>query len=181
MLTLIVGLSLALQVATIIYAMKLVRVTGWKTAWFFLAISIITMGIRRFTTFAMLSTGKAWQASESFYEVTGLVGSLIMLVGVILIGPIFKEITRSEAKQRELALELQAAMSNIKILSGLLPICASCKKIRDDKGYWNQMETYISEHSEALFTHAICPECGRKLYPDYYDRVWRKEDHESER
>lgn len=55
--------------------------------------------------------------------------------------------------------ELQAALARVKELSGLLPICMTCKKIRDDKGYWNQLENYISLHSEALFSHGICPEC----------------------
>jgi hypothetical protein len=62
--------------------------------------------------------------------------------------------------------KLQEAISKIKQLSGLLPICASCKKIRDDKGYWNQIESYIRKHSEAEFSHGICPECAKKLYPD---------------
>lgn len=53
----------------------------------------------------------------------------------------------------------------IKTLRGMLPICSSCKKIRDDAGYWNQIEAYLSEHSEAEFTHSICPECLRRLYP----------------
>jgi len=53
-------------------------------------------------------------------------------------------------------------------LSGLLPICASFKKIRNDKGYWEQMEIYISEHSEADFSHSICPECAKKIYPENY-------------
>jgi YesN/AraC family two-component response regulator len=61
--------------------------------------------------------------------------------------------------------ELQAALANVKLLSGLLPICASCKKIRDDKGYWQQIETYIHAHSEAEFTHGICPECSVKYFP----------------
>ena len=65
--------------------------------------------------------------------------------------------------------ELENAMSRIKILSGLLPICASCKKIRDDHGYWNEVSSYITEHSEAIFSHGICPECIVKLYPDYVD------------
>ena len=55
----------------------------------------------------------------------------------------------------------------MKILRGILPICASCKKIRDDKGYWNQIETYIQEHSEVAFSHGICQECAIKLYPDH--------------
>lgn len=67
-------------------------------------------------------------------------------------------------------------ISEVKLLRGMLPICASCKKIRDDKGYWSQIEAYISQHSEALFTHGICPECGKKLYPELYDKVWGKKD-----
>jgi signal transduction histidine kinase len=62
--------------------------------------------------------------------------------------------------------ELQSAQSKIKVLSGLLPICSNCKKIRDDKGAWNQIEAYIKNHSEAEFTHGICPDCVKKLYPD---------------
>jgi PleD family two-component response regulator len=65
--------------------------------------------------------------------------------------------------------ELQEALAKIKTLAGLLPICASCKKIRDDKGYWTQIETYIRDHSEAEFSHGICPECMKKLYPDFAD------------
>ncbi len=60
--------------------------------------------------------------------------------------------------------ELQKALASIKVLQGLLPICASCKKIRNDKGYWERLETYIHDHSEADFTHGICPECVKKLY-----------------
>ncbi len=63
--------------------------------------------------------------------------------------------------------DLKNALAQVKHLSGLLPICASCKKIRDDNGYWKQIESYISEHSEALFSHALCPECLKMLYPEY--------------
>jgi len=62
--------------------------------------------------------------------------------------------------------ELQRALEKIKTLSGLLPICANCKKIRDDKGYWNQIESYIRNHSEAEFSHSFCPECAKMLYPN---------------
>lgn len=58
--------------------------------------------------------------------------------------------------------ELEAALAKVKTLSGMLPICASCKKIRDDKGYWTQIESYIRHHSEAEFSHGFCPECARK-------------------
>jgi PAS domain S-box-containing protein len=73
---------------------------------------------------------------------------------------------QAEKDRENLILELQQALKKIKTLSGLLPICASCKKIRDDKGYWNQIEAYISVHSEAKFSHGICPECAKKLYPE---------------
>jgi len=65
--------------------------------------------------------------------------------------------------------ELREALSEVKVLSGLLPICSNCKKIRDDQGYWNQMELYIREHSEAEFTHSLCPECAKKLFPGFDD------------
>jgi PAS domain S-box-containing protein len=65
--------------------------------------------------------------------------------------------------------ELKAIQARVKVLSGLLPICASCNKIRDDKGYWNRLEGYIHEHSEAHFTHGVCPTCSRKLYPELYE------------
>ncbi len=78
---------------------------------------------------------------------------------------------RVEEERRRLTYDLQDALTKIKRLRGLLPICASCKKIRDDKGYWNQIESYIRDHSEADFTHGICPECVKKLYPDFADEV----------
>jgi len=67
-------------------------------------------------------------------------------------------------------LELKEALSDVKILSGFLPICSSCKKIRDDKGYWNKIETYIRNHSEAEFTHGICHDCAGKHYPELYSK-----------
>jgi HAMP domain-containing protein len=74
-----------------------------------------------------------------------------------------------DVKERErLISELEQALSEVKTLSGLLPICSSCKRIRDDKGYWNQIETYVRDHTDAEFTHGICPECAKKLYPELY-------------
>ena len=69
-----------------------------------------------------------------------------------------------EEEREELIQTLRDALAKIKRLQGMLPICASCKKIRDDKGYWNQLEAYIEEHSEAEFTHGFCPDCMKKLY-----------------
>jgi DNA-binding response OmpR family regulator len=72
----------------------------------------------------------------------------------------------AERKVDQLVTELQKALKKVKTLSGLLPICSHCKKIRDDKGYWNQIEAYIHDHSEATFSHGICQECAKKHYPD---------------
>ncbi len=71
-----------------------------------------------------------------------------------------------EEERERLIQELKEAVEKIKTLRGMLPICSSCKKIRTDKGYWTQIEAYIREHSDVEFTHSICPECMKKLYPD---------------
>lgn len=77
--------------------------------------------------------------------------------------------TAEEAREK-LIRDLRDALDKIKTLRGLLPICASCKKIRDDKGYWNQIETYIQSHTEADFSHGICPECAERLYPEFSNK-----------
>jgi methyl-accepting chemotaxis protein len=74
--------------------------------------------------------------------------------------------------EKEMAIDrLKEALNKISTLRGLLPICAACKKIRDDKGYWNQIETYISEHSDADFSHGICPDCAKELYGEYGENL----------
>jgi PAS domain S-box-containing protein len=96
--------------------------------------------------------------------------SALELDGKPVLQAVVRDITarkQTEAERDKLIQDLQEALANVKSLSGLLPICASCKKIRDDKGYWSQVESYISKHTEATFTHGICPDCMKKLYPDY--------------
>jgi PAS domain S-box-containing protein len=80
-----------------------------------------------------------------------------------------QDITGRKAAERErerLIGELKTALAEVKTLSGLVPICSSCKKVRDDAGYWHQVEVYLHAHSDLEFTHGLCPECVRKLYPD---------------
>ncbi|MEW6352456.1 MAG: PAS domain-containing protein [Thermodesulfobacteriota bacterium] len=74
---------------------------------------------------------------------------------------------RAEEEREKVVVELQQALADVKKLSGFLPICASCKKIRDDEGYWQEIEQFITEHSEALFSHGLCPECAQRLYPGF--------------
>ena len=70
------------------------------------------------------------------------------------------------AQRKAIQEERENALTDLKVLSGLLPICASCKKIRDDGGYWGQIESYIRDHSEATFSHSLCPDCATTLYPE---------------
>jgi len=78
---------------------------------------------------------------------------------------------RSEYKRDEAIAEREKTLQEIKILQGILPICSSCKKFRDDKGSWQRIEQYIMEHSEADFSHGICPECVKKLYPEFQSKL----------
>lgn len=101
------------------------------------------------------------------YVILGAIVPLFVAPPIIIYyGKLLVKIVKAEERLRERAAKLEKALIEIKQLSGLLPICASCKKIRDDKGYWNQIEAYISQHSEAQFSHSVCPECFQKLYPD---------------
>ncbi len=65
--------------------------------------------------------------------------------------------------------QMEDALEHVELLTGILPICASCKKIRDEDGSWQQVEVYVRDHSEAQFSHGICPDCMRKNYPDMFD------------
>ncbi|MEW5733281.1 MAG: DUF3365 domain-containing protein [Thermodesulfobacteriota bacterium] len=92
---------------------------------------------------------------------------LLWLIGT---GGLFwgwRRLGREQKQRDDLIAELRTALSEVKTLRGFIPICASCKKIRDDQGYWNQLEQYITEHSGAQFSHGICPDCMKKLYPDF--------------
>jgi PAS domain S-box-containing protein len=74
---------------------------------------------------------------------------------------------KTEREKEELIKKLEKALNEIKTLKGIVPICASCKKIRDDKGYWTQLEEYLLEHSDAELSHGLCPDCMNRLYPDF--------------
>jgi len=88
----------------------------------------------------------------------------------------YRRTQKSHFVEREkLIADLQKALAEIKTLHGILPICASCKRIRDDKGAWQQLEAYISEHTDSQFSHGLCQECAKRLYPEYY----REEDHKT--
>ena len=120
------------------------------------------------TSYARKKADSFMQLAERRHSRVENITVLLVLVGVFLSAFIAFLTVRHVLKVEKVLLhernELQKALSEIKTLSGLLPICASCKKIRDDKGYWNQIEIYIRDHSEAEFSHSLCPLCAEKLY-----------------
>jgi HAMP domain-containing protein len=77
----------------------------------------------------------------------------------------------ADESQAHLIAELQEALASVRLLQGMLPICASCKRVRDDKGYWNQIEAYLSTHSDVQFSHGLCPDCLKREYPQYAGKV----------
>jgi PAS domain S-box-containing protein len=109
--------------------------------------------------------GQNFVVEVSASNVTSVSGKLVGRMASFIDITKRKEI---EADREKLIKKLQDALDKIKVLRGILPICASCKKIRDDKGYWNQIENYIKDHSEANFTHGICPDCVKELYPEFH-------------
>ncbi len=107
-------------------------------------------------TFPIEITTSAWKANEKMFF-------------TIVVRDI-TERKKVEEEQKKLLQNLQQAFNKIKTLSGLVPICTECKKIRDDRGYWNRLEKYIQAHSEAQFSHSICPDCAAELYPEFYGK-----------
>ena len=111
-------------------------------------------------------------------------GFIVDLAAKKYIGAIIRDISSRKRIEKELesyrsSLEkqvaertekLKKALDEVKTLKGIFPICSFCKKIRDDKGYWNQVEVYIRQHSEADFSHGVCPECAKKHYPEFYKK-----------
>jgi DNA-binding NtrC family response regulator len=88
--------------------------------------------------------------------------------------PVLVRAMRYAIEREKLVVELRKALEQIKTLRGLIPICASCKNIRDDQGFWHQVEAYIGAHSEAEFSHGLCPACAKRLYPEVFDAHAKK-------
>ena len=119
--------------------------------------------VGRSETVRMRKDGSRFDVSITVSPVRDLEGQI---TGASVIARDITERKREEDERLRLIGELTDALSHVKELKGLLPICASCKKIRDDKGYWQQVETYIKQRSDAQFTHGICPDCAARLYPE---------------
>lgn len=92
---------------------------------------------------------------------------------VLMLSDSLKEIKNQRDELQDKNLQLSKALEEVKTLSGLLPICANCKKVRDDDGYWSEVEVYVKDHSDLQFSHGICPDCAEKLYPEIYDQLFK--------
>ncbi len=177
----LVAAAAVLQFAAAIVALRLIRTTGGRAAWMLIAAAMCLQALRRCVTLARLAAGGSHPDVEVADSWIALTISALMLVGVAGIAPLFLSIKRDKEELRKsnallnaaleerekLIAQLQEALASIRTLRGLVPICASCKKIRDAKGCWQQIESYVRDHSEAEFSHGICPECSQKLYPDF--------------
>jgi hypothetical protein len=169
----IVSISLILQCMAVYYSFRLITTTEHTRAWLLLSLGIATMAARRIITLAaFLSTLSTHRLIDYSSEIIGVMGSAMMLVGVLSIKPVFILVKKAEEEQRVLAASLQEALDHIKTLKELLPICVNCKKIRDDEGYWQQIDTYLTKNSGTQFSHGICPSCCKELYPAQYTKMF---------
>ncbi len=127
----------------------------------------------------------AWidfRLKPAFYQTIWFLFASILLLLTFIYGVFRWRLHSLQMREQILQKKVEEAVTRIKVLSGLLPICGHCKKIRDDLGYWNQIEDYVRKHSEAEFSHGLCPDCIREHYPEFADRVGKRargEDPES--
>lgn len=169
--TIVVGLILS----ALIYgerSSEIHKVQGWQTLLFGFALIFfgtlidITDNFTALNRFLIVGDTPA----QAFLE--KVVGYLL---GFILIAfGIWRWLPKVIEHQKMIAEKFEKAKNEVNVLQGLLPICPSCKQIRDDKGYWKQIEEYITEHSDAQFSHSICPACIKKLYPKEYEHLKSK-------
>lgn len=154
-------------------------VTGYDLhvfAFYFLPVWLVSwhVGLRSGAYMAVLAAGTwfvADYASGHAYSSPAIAGwnALMEFVACIIVAAIASVVRRQLRAQEKLNAELFETMAQIKRLEGLLPICAACKQIRNERGEWEVMERYITTHSEAQFSHSVCPSCARQLYPKYVD------------
>ncbi|MFC1669216.1 hypothetical protein ACFL20_02410 [Spirochaetota bacterium] len=141
-------------------------------SWFYGLKAGIIAGVASFPVNILMYMVTGYDPSEMF-QGSGLFGTF----SLITLGAIVGRMSDLSVKLNISIRDLENALKQVKVLRGLLPICASCKNIRDDSGYWTQIESYISSHSDAQFSHSICPDCAEKLYghEEWYKEYKKKE------
>ena len=141
-----------------------------KPAYLLLSISSIVFVLEAVVMLLLKYLPPMTSYQEAFLDASLLTFIIFPALYFLVFRPICVHIDlrrQAEDEKDSLIIELQKALDEVKTLRGFIPICASCKKIRNDKGSWQQIEAYISAHSDAEFSHGICPECAKKLYPDF--------------
>lgn len=148
-----------------------------KSRAFFDAMIILGLGAILYISTAHLDLAEWFNAYSREHEDWELDELLLMSFYFTVALAIFalrrwKDIIKSERELARRNQELEEALAEVKQLQGIIPICASCKKIRDDQGFWHQVEAYVQAHSGAEFSHGLCPDCMKKLYPE----IWAEEE-----
>lgn len=149
--------------------------------------SIMEKGLASITAQERKDIYRKWITIDirPFYKNPGFLIIVIISITVVLLSSIWNFLLRREISKRKvvesekekLIAELMESLKEIKTLNGLVPICSHCKSIRDDKGYWNKIEAYIEEHTDALFSHGLCPKCQKEIYGD---KSWYKKQRETD-
>jgi hypothetical protein len=171
--------SAAVSIPNIVMSVLVYKHSRNGQSSFFLVISIVMIMSVVFIIFritGILLTPAYDLLSDSpvqmIYFVSVILMQIALTISFIMLNSerLERELYEADSALKKTVEDLQIALVEVKALGGLLPICANCKKIRDDGGYWHQLEAYISTHSEAEFSHGTCPECARKLYPELFER-----------
>jgi hypothetical protein len=173
-----------ISAATLLGVAAIDLVTGYEIQFFvfyFLPIAIAALRGNTTSAYSMaIASAFSWFMMD-FYshhpyssEWIRIWNMVIRLVAFTAFAGVLDYLRITLQKLRILNRDLEHALSQVKLLQGMLPICASCKKIRNEAGSWEKLESYIGGHSEAEFTHGLCPDCARKLYPNLVDDIINK-------
>jgi PAS domain S-box-containing protein len=122
--------------------------------------------------FEAVLAGRDGTRLHAALTVSPIRGGASRIVGASMIARDVSEARRLQEERERLIAELQVAVASVKTLRGLLPLCSACKKVRDDSGYWKQIEDYLRDNAHALISHGICPDCARTLYPEQYAQMF---------
>lgn len=156
--------SISVQAANVVLAVRMIYRTRRHLAGGLIIAAVILMVFRRAVALYHHLIREELQ-TDVMAESVALIISILFFIAILYVTKIIESETSIRREKDELIADLHAAIADIKTLEGIIPICASCKKIRDDRGSWNKLEKYISEHSNAKFSHGLCLECAQKLYP----------------
>ena len=153
--------SLKEKILSILYKMN-----PWNFVWISVVCSVILAAI-----FNSIQSILFWGSISRDLLIIGTIDSVIISAALVsLIIYFVRNTARLELRVNERTAKLQEALEQIKTLRGIVPICSHCKQIRDDEGFWSQVEHYVEDHTHVKFSHGICPECKKEHYPDFIIR-----------